>query len=511
MCGLASVLGAKDPVYSIVEILRSNVHRGEESTGIVGVSSDFNNAPNKFAERGSAVEVLTKDAVERLNKFPSDAMIAHGRYGTQGTRKATRNIQPFEFQTKFGEVILAHNGTMPIAIDLRNEIIRSTALQSDSDSEVIAQLISRSTKEALLEAIIETLQVIKVAFSLILISREHDGKLRMYAARDLHSVHPIWYGKVDEGYFISSEDAGLSFTGENHSEVNQGEIVIFEHLNPEIQKISFGRPEDKEYRCAMESIYFSGVASSQEKVTHSAQCNRSSKRCTLPWTRRSQKTSKVTPFITRRGSSKSQCVKTRSYNRDFRLSTGRQLAIENQDIKGDLIIPVPQSGIPAGIGLHQESGIPMDLLGLTRKVSMRSFTAESSKKRKHIVRAKFHLLNYVVHGKHIILVDDSIVRGTTMRELIKWFRKAGVKSISVYITSPPIKRACMYGMDYPEETQLIAHGKTISQIRDSLGMDDLRYLSMKGLGKVIHETHACDYCDGCFGGNYPPNKMVQLV
>lgn len=502
MCGVGGCLGAAKPVYTAAEILKCNSHRGQESTGILGFSADFSIAPRKFAEPGSVQEVFTETALLKLVTYPSDAILVHARYGTSGFRKATRNTQPQEYQTKFGELAIGHNGTMPIAIKLRDDIIQNAALQSDSDTEVIVQLIAMSDKETLLEALIDTFRKIKGAFSIVIISREHDGKLRMYAARDVYGVRPLWFGRESDGFFVSSEDVGLTFTGKQHEQIDPGELIVFEYGKKKIKRNKYIQKTPGEYYCVMEMVYLSDKGSSYEKTTHSRKCLDGKSTCNNGHGVRDLET---VIYPKTKSEEPKTCYKQRAFHNDFREEVGRQMGRNHRkEIKGDLIVPVPNSGIPGGIGLHQETGIPMSLATLERKDPIRSFLMPTQELREWAVRSKFHLSSHRVRGRWVILYDDSLIRGTTLKTICKWIQKGGAIGITVIIGSSFMVDVCHYGMDWAKKSELIAHNRTNAEICAEIGADQLFCISLGSLRQVVGRTYGSGICDGCFGGNYPP-------
>ena len=418
-------------------------HRGQESCGIV-VNDDGVFSSHK--DMGLVNEVFTPDALSRL---PEGSMaVAHTRYGTTGASLRS-NCQPIEVNHQKGRMALAHNGNLSNAYNLRNTLELSGAIfHSTSDTEIIAYIITRERllTNSIEDALSQAMYSLDGAYSLILMSPQ-----KLICARDPHGFRPLCFGKTEDGkYIIASESCALKAVGaEFIRDVEPGEIIIFsksgitskkEHCNQKPKKL-----------CIFEYIYFARHDSVIDNVgVHTA-----------------------------------------------RLNAGRALA-KAHPVDADLVIGVPDSGLDAALGYSKESGIDYEIGLIKNNYIGRTFIAPDARLDK--VKIKLSAIEDVVKDKRIVLIDDSIVRGTTSGRIVKLLREAGAKEIHMRISSPPFLHPCFYGTDIDSEENLIACSHSVEEIAEIIGADSLGFLPVEELSSLCGNN---DYCSACFSGDYP--------
>ena len=418
-------------------------HRGQESCGIV-VNDDGVFVSHK--DLGLVSEVFLEDTLSRLPK--GWMAVAHARYGTTGGTNRN-NCQPIEVNHQKGRMALAHNGNLSNAAELRNELELSGAIfHTTSDTETIAYII---TKERLKTASIEdavssAMNILDGAYSLVLMSPQ-----KLICARDPYGFRPLCYGKTPDGmYVVASESCAIKAVGgEVIRDVEPGEILVFSKNGVVSRKEHCGKKHKK--LCIFEYIYFARPDSVIDGVSvHTA-----------------------------------------------RVRAGRVLA-KTHPVDADIVIGVPDSGLDAALGYSQESGIPYGIGLIKNKYIGRTFIAPGDRLDK--VKIKLSAITDAVKDKRVVLIDDSIVRGTTSGRIVKLLREAGAKEIHMRISSPPFLHPCYYGTDIDSEEHLIACKHTIPEIGRIIGADSLGYLPVESLPKL---TGNCEFCDACFGGIYP--------
>lgn len=422
-------------------------HRGQESAGIV--SSD---RKRLHIEKGMGYVADVFDEA-RLEHLHGDSAIGHVRYSTAGA-SAEYNAQPILIDSWRGPIALAHNGNLTNAAFLRHELERDGAIfHSTSDSEVILHLISRSRRRTLQEAFVEALRMVQGAFSVLLLTPEY-----LLAARDTRGFRPLCIGRVNGSYAVASETCAFDLiNAEFIRDVEPGEIVRIEENSLESQ---MPLPKEKPAHCIFEHIYFSRPDS---------------------------------------------LVFGRTVNTSRR-EMGKYLAREYR-IDADVVIPVPDSGVSAAIGYSQESGIPLEF-GLIRNHYIgRTFIEPRQSIRNFGVKIKLNPIREILRGRRIVLIDDSIVRGTTSKKIMQIIRAAGASEIHVRITAPPIIAPCYYGIDTPTRHELIASTKSVEEICRFIGADSLGYLSLEALLKSVEDKR--QYCTACFTDNYPTEIAVE--
>jgi amidophosphoribosyltransferase len=437
--GVYGIEGAAEVAYLGLYSLQ---HRGQESSGIITSDGDRVYEHRDF---GLVAKVYDKDI---LSKLKGSMAIGHNRYSTMGL-SSVANIQPLLVDCKIGHVAVAHNGNLVNAVELRRQMETDGSIfRSTTDSEVIVHLIARSRAATLEEMIMEALRKVKGAFSLVFLTKD-----KVIAARDTMGFRPLCLGRLDDAYVVASESCAFDIIGAMYMrEIAPGELCVLGPGGP--QYMRFAEPANRLTRCIFEFIYFSRPDS---KVF-------------------GENVDKV------------------------RRKLGRRLALESA-VDADMVIAVPDSSNTIALGYAEQSKIPFEL-GLIRNHYVgRTFIQPRQTMRDWDVRIKFNPVRGVLKGKKIVLVDDSIVRGSTMQKLITMLRQAGTSEIHLRIGSPPITHSCYYGIDTPTRGELIASSHTVDQIRDYLGVDTLHYLSTEGLLTCVEDP--VNYCVACFSGKYP--------
>jgi len=459
-CGVFGVLGLKDAANFVALGLHALQHRGQEAGGIVSydVDAGFNSA-RRF---GYVRDHFTKpDLMETL---PGSVAIGHVRYSTSGNKGQTaiRDVQPFFGEFSMGGAAIAHNGNLTNAEELRKELIdRGSIFQSSSDSECIIHLMARSVQKNIPERIKDATRRIEGAFSIVAMTR-----FKLIGVRDPLGVRPLVLGKVGDGWVLSSETCALDIIGaEFIREIEPGEMVVVTSKGVES---SFPFEPKKPRPCIFEHVYFSRPDS---------------------------------------------ILGGRSVY-ETRRRIGVELAKE-APVDADLVCPVPDSGTPAAIGYSQESGIPY-AMGIIRNAYMgRTFIEPSEQIRNMGVRLKLNVNRALIKGKRVILVDDSVVRGTTSRKIKEMVLDAGAAEVHFRIASPPTAWPCFYGVDTPQREQLLAATMTEEEMRDHLSVQSLRFVSIDGLYRACgveagRDNDSPQYCDACFSGEYPITPVDQI-
>jgi amidophosphoribosyltransferase len=430
-------------------------HRGQESAGIV--SSDSTKL-HSYKGMGLVADVFSE---EHLKTLPGWSAIGHVRYSTTG-ESHIKNAQPFVVEYSRGALAMAHNGNLVNAKLLRDELeAYGSIFQSNMDTEIIVHLIASSKANALLDRLKYALGRVKGAYSLLILTEK-----RMIAARDPNGFRPLALGKLKGSWVVSSESCAFDLIeAEYVREIEPGEILVIDERGT----FSHWLRKDAPYTpCIFEYIYFSR------------------------------------PDSTIFGANVYE----------VRKNLGRELAKEHR-VEADIVIPVPDSGVPAAIGYAEESGIPYER-GLVRNHYVgRTFIEPKEAIRHFGVKIKLNAIKDFINGKRVIVVDDSIVRGTTSHKIIKMIRNAGAKEVHMRISSPPTIGPCYFGIDTPTKEELIASTHTVDEINSFLTSDTLGYLSMDGLYRAV-ESAGGSFCDACFTGNYPveiitEKKAPQLV
>ncbi|MDD5583966.1 MAG: amidophosphoribosyltransferase [Candidatus Omnitrophica bacterium] len=442
-CGLFGVYNNYDASLLTFLGLYSLQHRGEESCGIISFDGTTFNARLGM---GLVSDIFNAGEIAKLKGFQA---IGHVRYSTTGS-SAIRNAQPLFVDSNKLPVALAHNGNLVNSAVLRESLESKGAIfQTTSDSELILHLLMRSRKVRLEDKLIDALSKIKGAYSLVLMTKD-----AVIGIRDPFGFRPLCLGRKDDSVFIASESCALDLVGAKlEREIEPGEIVVIDKKG--IRSIRFSPPHKNFAFCAFEHVYFSRPDSILFGETVHL----------------------------------------------VREKLGAQLAKE-QPVKADAVIGVPDSGTSAALGYSKESGIPFEVGIIRNHYIGRTFIQPQQEKRDFGVKLKFNILREVVKGKRIIIVDDSIVRGTTSRIRVKSFREMGAREVHLRISCPAHRFGCFYGIDFPDPKKLIANEKTIEEIRAYLGVDSLGYLSLEGMLKCFKKPPS-HYCAACWSGAYP--------
>ena len=442
-CGIFGVFGHPEAANLAYLGLYALQHRGQEGAGIC--SSDGKTL-HLEKSMGLVSDIFNE---KRLKRLPGDSAIGHNRYSTAGS-SVLKNVQPLLANYALGSIAIAHNGNLVNAEQMRNELETEGAIfQSSSDSEVILHLIARAKSEDPYERITEALKDVRGAFSLLFL-RENE----MIALRDPFGVRPLAIGKVDGAYVVASETCAFDIINAEYiRDVEPGEMVIINENG--IRSIQALKSPRKAF-CVFEFIYFSRPDSYIYNHT---------------------------------------CVNT------IRKNFGKQLAIDSP-VDADIVIPVPDSGVPAAVGFAEQSGIPFDF-GLIRNHYVgRTFIEPKQSIRHFGVKIKLNPVRCLLEGKRVVVVDDSIVRGTTSKKIIKMIREVGgAKEVHMRISSPPTVGPCFYGIDTPTRQELIASTHLVEEIRKYITADSLSYLSINGLRGIV--PHPENYCTACFDNKYP--------
>jgi amidophosphoribosyltransferase len=445
-CGLFGIYGDADTVQKIYYGLFSLQHRGQESAGIASSNGE---TIQVYTGMGTVQRVF-RSGSDILSKLANPIAIGHVRYSTTGSSKLV-NSQPFFVEYSRGQCAIAHNGNLINASLLRDEYeAYGSIFKSTTDTEIIAHLLAKPTHVAKPDPLGHVLNHLQGAYSLLFLFPD-----RIEAARDPYGIRPLCIGQTSAGcYVVASETCALDAVDARFiREIEPGEIVT---LNKDgLSSRFFVTPGTiKPAHCLFEHIYFAKQNSTifGENV------------------------------------------------HEFRKKLGRRLAVEHP-VKADVVVPIPDSGTSAAIGFAEQSGIPFDM-GMVRSHYVgRTFISPEQKMREVDVKIKLAPIREVIHGKRIVVVDDSIVRGTTTKGKIKTFRDAGAKEIHMRVSCPPIRFPCFYGIDFPTKEELIAANRTLEQIRDFLGVETLGYMSIEGLLScaTLPQDH---YCVACWMGKY---------
>ncbi|MGB0439234.1 MAG: amidophosphoribosyltransferase [Paracoccaceae bacterium] len=460
-CGVFGVIGVTDAANFVALGLHALQHRGQEAGGIV--AHDPEQGFNSVRRFGYVRDTFTSQSL--MKTLPGPLAIGHVRYSTAGSKGQTaiRDVQPFFGEFSMGGAAIAHNGNITNANALRRELIeRGSIFQSSSDSECIIHLMARSLQRDIPSRMEDALRRVEGAFSVVAMTRT-----KLIGVRDPLGVRPLVLGRVGDGWALSSETCALDIIGaEFVREIEPGEMVVITDEGVESSRPF--RPAAPRF-CIFEHVYFSRPDSiiGGQSV-----------------------------YETRR-------------------QIGVELARE-APVDADLVCPVPDSGTPAAIGFSQESGIPY-ALGIIRNQYMgRTFIEPTEQIRNMGVRLKLNVNRALIRGKRVILVDDSVVRGTTSRKIKEMILDAGAAEVHFRIASPPTAWPCFYGVDTPQREKLLAATMSEEEMRSHLGVDSLKFISLDGLYRAVGEAEgrnaACpQYCDACFSGAYPvkPSDMLD--
>ncbi|HBC30294.1 MAG TPA: amidophosphoribosyltransferase [Clostridiales bacterium] len=424
-------------------------HRGQESAGIAihtGKRIEFHK------DMGLVADVLTQDVIDRLS---GNIAIGHVRYSTDGESEK-QNAQPLVVRYKEGSIALAHNGNL-VNVDSLRDILENEGVifQTSTDSEVVANLVSRHYRVSIVKSIQTTMEVVKGAYAFVFMTEKE-----LIGVRDNYGLRPLCLGKREDGYLLASESCGITaMGGEFIRDIEPGEIVV---INEEGVNSIKTTKYAQQNLCIFEHVYFARPDSNLDGVN----------------------------------------VYETRYN------SGRLLAKE-APVKADLVFSVPDSGTPAALGYAAELNIPYGLGIIKNRYAKRTFIEPKQSLRERGVKTKLSILKEIVKDKIVVMVDDSIVRGTTTKQIVKMVKEAGAKEVHVRIASPPVTHSCFFGINTPDRSKLIGANKTIEEIKEHIEADSIHFLSLEGLIKSTGST--AGYCKACLNGNYPmevPNNGI---
>lgn len=453
-CGVVAIYGHPEAAKLAYLGLYALQHRGQESAGICTARDGEIHCHKAM---GHVADIFTQPVLATL---PGDHAIGHTRYSTSGDT-VLLNAQPFSVQCSKGRVAVAHNGNITNTAELREDLgRRGSIFQASSDTEIILHLVAHSKERTFAAALREALLQLEGAFSLVFLAED-----RVIVARDPHGFRPLAVGEMEvsggkKGYVFASETCAFDLIGAVYlHDVEPGEMIC---VGPEGLTRERWAPEQSKAQCVFEHVYFSrpdsivfgrSVAESREKM-------------------------------------------------------GRLMAIESP-VDADVVVPVPDSGVAAAIGFSAESGIPYRP-GLIRNHYVgRTFIEPSQAIRDFGVKLKLNPVRHLLQGKRVILVDDSIVRGTTSRKIVRMVRQAGAREVHLRISCPPTKSPCFYGVDTPTKGELIASNHTTEEIRRFVEADSLAYLSIESLRKAVDDDVRHEFCYACYNGEYP-TELVNI-
>lgn len=467
-CAVVGVYNAQSASVLSYYSLFAMQHRGQEASGI---SVSNGQKISTYKNNGLVTKVFDKNILEKLD---GQASIGHNRYSTAG-ESSINDCQPIFARYSLGEISIAHNGNLTNATEVRKFLIDEGAIfQSHLDTENLIHLIARSRKNQLEERITEALKFVEGAYAFVFLSRT-----KMFAVRDPYGIRPLSLGKFVNpsgsiGYIVASESCAFDLVGAEYiRDVNPGEMLVFKGAGYEndlkttlttvsVESIQIFVPNP--HPCIFEYVYF---ARPDSKV----------------------------------------------FGRnvyEIRKKMGIELAKEHK-IFADMVIPVPDSGVAAAIGYSRESGVPFELGIIRSHYVGRTFIEPTQSIRELKVRLKLNPIAELINGKEIIVIDDSIVRGTTSKQIIKILRQAGAQKIHLFISSPPTISPCFYGVDTPDKSQLICATHTLDEVKEFIGADSLAFLSLKGLKNSINCGEEDKFCQACFDGKYIDFEQIDFT
>ena len=447
-CGVFGIFEMEDAAALAALGLHALQHRGQAAAGIVSYDGE-----QFHSVRGQGHVSDNFGSEEVIRMLPGSTAIGHNRYATTGATVA-RNIQPLFAEFAFGGLAVAHNGNLTNATLLRRDLVRRGSLfQSTTDTEVIIHLIARSAALNVADRVIDALRQIEGAYSLVILTQK-----KLIGVRDAFGVRPLVLGRIGESYILASETCALDIIGATYErDIEPGEMVIIDQSG-----LRSLRPlgQQKARPCVFEFIYFARPDSISEG--------------------------------------------TSVY--EARKRIGQQLARESH-VPADIVVPVPDSGVPSALGYASEAGIPFEL-GIIRNHYVGRTFIEPTESIRHLgVRLKHNANRAQLEGKRVILVDDSIVRGTTSKKIVEMVRNAGATEVHMRISSPPTTHSCFYGIDTPERSKLLAAQHSTAEMAALIGVDSLAFISFDGLyralGKDGRDPLQPSFCDACFTGDYP--------
>jgi len=452
-CGVFGISDHPEAANQTYLGLYAQQHRGQESAGIVTTDG---HSFNSHRGMGLVADVFQKSDIKQLQ---GTSAIGHVRYSTSG-ESGLRNCQPFSFEYAHGGIAMCHNGNIVNAPELRKELEQDGSIfQSTSDTEVLIHLVAKSKQLQMRDRVAEAVNRLTGGFSLLVLVEE-----RMVGVRDRNGIRPLVLGKLGNSWVLASETCAFDLVGAEYvRDVKAGEMVVIE--NGKVESLFPFDSSDPKF-CVFEYVYFARPDSTLEGVN--------------------------------------------VY--DARYKIGVELGKESA-VEADLIIPVPDSGVPPAMGYAEATGIPFQL-GLIRNHYIgRTFIEPRQSIRNFGVKLKLNANRHMIEGKRVVLVDDSIVRGTTSRKIVEMVRAAGAKEVHMRISSPPTKHSCFYGVDTPNSEELMANQMSLDEMCKAINADSLGFVSFDGMYRAVGKPQD-KHCDACFSGNYPvdidPSRSPQL-
>ena len=447
-CGVFGIFNHGDAAAHVAVGLHALQHRGQEAAGIVSFDGHRFNA---HRDLGYVGDIFSSEAV--MSRLKGHAAIGHNRYSTTG-ETVIRNVQPLFADLDVGGLALAHNGNLTNAAHIRQELVREGAIfQSTMDTEVIVHLIATSKAGSIIDRMTDALRQVEGAYSLVALTDN-----AVVAVRDPLGVRPLVLGKLGDAHIVASETCALDIIGaELIRDISPGEMVVLDASGVHSLRIA---PPAPKRQCIFEYIYFARP----DSVIEGESVYEARKRI------------------------------------------GVELAKEGP-VPADVIIPVPDSGVPSALGYAEQAQIPFELGIIRNHYVGRTFIEPGQEIRNLGVKLKHNANRAKITGKRVILVDDSIVRGTTSIKIVEMVRAAGATEVHMRIAAPPTAHSCFYGVDTPEREQLLAHRMSVQEMADHIGVDSLAYITIDGLyramGEQARNTQMPQYCDACFTGEYP--------
>ncbi|MDB5593196.1 MAG: purF [Hyphomicrobiales bacterium] len=447
-CGVFGIFGHPEAAAITALGLHALQHRGQEAAGIVAFDGKRFNSERRLGLVGDHFS-----SASTIDRLPGSASIGHVRYSTTG-ETILRNVQPLFAELDTGGFAVAHNGNLTNGLTLRRDLIREGSIyQSTSDTEVVLHLVARSRKPRILDRFIEALRYLEGAYSLVALSNK-----KLIGARDPLGIRPLVLGELDGHYILASETCALDIIGARFvRDIENGEVVVISDTGIESHKPF---PPQQQRPCIFEYIYFARP----DSYVHGRHVY------------------------------------------DVRKRMGAELARE-AGVEADVIVPVPDSGVPAAIGYARESGIPFELGIIRNHYVGRTFIQPTQSVRELGVRMKHSANRSVIEGKRVVLIDDSVVRGTTSLKIVRMMREAGAAEVHFRISSPPITHPDYYGIDTPEREKLLAATHTLEEMRLYMGCDSLAFISVDGIYRAMgyekRDPVRPQFTDHCFTGDYP--------
>ncbi len=473
-CGIFGVCGNADAAAYTALGLHALQHRGQEAAGVVSCETNENRSLSNMHHHHAFGKVGENFSSEKvIKKLKGASAIGHNRYSTTGGSVNAANIQPLVAELSFGAIALAHNGNLTNAAIIRKQLVNEGSIfRTTMDTEVVIHLMAKSGKNNIVEALIEALKKVEGGYSLVVLNKDY-----LIGARDPNGIRPLMLGKVGGSYILASETCAFDINGGTYiRDIKPGEVVVIDKRcinanDGECFTSVFPFPKAEPKFCIFEFVYFSRPDSQIEGKD---------------------------VYMVRK-------------------KMGAELAKENP-IKADIVVPVPDSGVAAAIGYAEESGAKFEMGIIRNHYVGRTFIEPTDTIRNLGVKLKHNANRAVIEGKIVVLVDDSIVRGTTSKKIVQMVRDAGAKEVHMRIASPPTKDSCFYGIDTPAKKDLLASHMSTQEIAKFIGADSLAYLSndalYRAVGEAKRDNKKPQYCDACFTGEYPvelKDKNAGLV